>query len=710
MSPATSDPDPPVHVELELVRAEQADDAFAFRFARQTYLVRGRKGGYETAELPWSRELLRDLEEIRTPDRDAATVARIGALLRELLDDAGWPGHEDTIVEARASRRRVHLTIRSAAAELYALPWELLALRSDGQHLGALEHVLLRYAWPGTSTLAEAPTSAGTPGRVLLAWSAAGGGVPAAEHTRAIQDAAEAAGQGDAVEVLPNASYGAIADALDAAEAAGRPIRALHLLCHGAETGSTFGIALDAEDDSRPAVVDGARLQQLLAPHADTLRLVVLSACDGGNMGQPGNRIGSMAQRLHRAGLCYVVASRYPLSTRGSTRIADALYEALWAGASIEEAFIDARSAASREVSRLDWASLQLYARPEDGDRGRVLAKPEVIPEPKPAEAPTPVVEATRVDPPPAPPPAPSPSRWAWLGKAVGVVLLLGIAFLVFLYILGSQELDEDPSAPAAKSEAKGSAPGDSNASPVGQAPGAPSPVDAPNPERPDAKEGEAPPAGGALVACTPSARDCRDGFKCVPHGLEWSEHHCVPVVKDAMAPGQPCEMQYSSTSGIDDCDAASICWVTDEDTLVGRCFALCTGSANNPTCADPTATCEPDDAGVGVCHPPCSPLDQDCPAGQGCYEAWNDRFICGVLDDSRPAGEPCEQSYECAAGTVCIDGPDVPGCTEEGCCSTLCELGSREPGCLPTQSCVPWFDAGEAPRGQQNVGICSVN
>ncbi len=376
MSPFGPTPprDEPLRLELELVRAEAADDAFAFRFARQTYLIRGRQGAYETAELPWSRELLRDLDEIRRPDRDPATVARVGDMLRELLGPAGWASHEAAIVDARAARRRVHLTIRSAAAELYALPWELLTLRADGQHVGALGHVLLRYAWPGTSTVAAGPRP-GT--RVLLAWSAAGGGVPAAEQIGAIERAARASGRPDALEVLAHASYGAIADALDRALGAGEPFAALHLLCHGAEAGSTFGLALDGEGEGRPAVVDASRLQQLVAPYAEHLRLVVVSACDGGNMGEPGNHIGSVAQRLHRAGLEYVIASRYPLSAKGSTRIAGALYQALLGGAPVEEAFVDARTAASREVTQLDWASLQLYARPEDGDAGRVLAEPE---------------------------------------------------------------------------------------------------------------------------------------------------------------------------------------------------------------------------------------------------------------------------------------------------------------------------------------------
>lgn len=434
MPPSTSPTrdDEPLWIELELVRAEQADDAFAFRFARQTYLVRGPGGAYETVELPWSRELLRDLDEIRRPDRDPATVARVGDMLRELLGAAGWARHEATIVEARAARRRVHVTIRSAAAELYALPWELLTLRADGQHLGALDHVLLRYAWPGTATVAADEDEGAA--RLLVAWSAAGGGVPAADQVKAIQAAAKACGRDDAVEVLPRASYVAIADALDAAAASGRPFRALHLLCHGAEAGSTFGLALDGEGgEGRPAVVDAGRLQQLLAPYAHALRLVVVAACDGGNMGEPGNRIGSVAQRLHRAGLQYVIASRYPLSARGSTRMAGALHQALLGGGSVEQAFVEARAAASREVSQLDWASLQLYARPEDGDRGCVLAA-------APGVAATAVASEAVVSSEPAKVATPAAGEAAKAGAggiaklvaiALGTAALLGLGFFV---------------------------------------------------------------------------------------------------------------------------------------------------------------------------------------------------------------------------------------------------------------------------------------
>ena len=95
--PASSETAPtPLGIELEFVRAEQADDPFAFRFARQTYLVRGRGGQYETVDLAWSRELLADLEELRQPNRDPAVVARVGEMLREFGMDPMAPILGDT--------------------------------------------------------------------------------------------------------------------------------------------------------------------------------------------------------------------------------------------------------------------------------------------------------------------------------------------------------------------------------------------------------------------------------------------------------------------------------------------------------------------------------------------------------------------------------------------------------------------------------------
>ncbi|MCB9569336.1 MAG: hypothetical protein H6710_19335, partial [Myxococcales bacterium] len=172
----------PLRIVLEFARASDAGDPHAFRFAPQSYLVRGPRGEFTSTEVAWSRELIEDLEALRLPGRDPAALQRVGEVLRRILEPAGWREHEGAIVDAVAEGRRVSVTVRSAAAELYALPWELLTLRSTGQNLGSVSGVLLRYEWPATTSARPQARPPAAEGRVLVAWSAAGGAVPAAEH------------------------------------------------------------------------------------------------------------------------------------------------------------------------------------------------------------------------------------------------------------------------------------------------------------------------------------------------------------------------------------------------------------------------------------------------------------------------------------------------------------------------------------------------
>ena len=416
----------PLHLVLEFARAESAGQPHGFRFAAQPYLLRTPGGGFEAAEFPWSPELLDDLRALRGVAPGPEVVHRIGAVLRDFLAGAGWAAREQAIVGAAQAGAPILVTIRSAAAELYALPWELLALKSTGQLLGGIPGLLVRYEWPETTSFPDAVPPAARRGRVLFAWSAAGGGVPASEHLAALQTALHARGFDPARDVVAHASFAAIAGALDRARREGPPIDALHLLCHGAAAGGTYGLALDDEaEPGERVVVDAGRLQQLLAPHAGMVRMVVLAACDSGNVGELGNHLGSVAQMIHRAGLRSVVASRFPLSVAGSSHLCAALYAALAApDTSLERAFVAARDVLVRDPGQLDWASVQLYARAADGDASFPLG---------PA--------ATAVAAPAAPPPRRRAAPWAALG--------LGAAVLAALLVWRPWSPGADPTPPA---------------------------------------------------------------------------------------------------------------------------------------------------------------------------------------------------------------------------------------------------------------------
>ena len=371
---------PRLGLSLEFVRAVQADDPHAFRFGRQEYLLRSAAGGFETAELTWDAELLSALTELRRPGRDPALPQQLGERLRRFLGAAGFGQHEVAILQAVRDHREIILSIRSAAAELFALPWELLALRATGQHLGELPGLLLRYEWPETHTLPLSHPQA-TSGRILFAWSASAGPVPAAQHQAALASASASGALAfdPAQDVLPHASPGQLAAVLEAAQRDRRPIAALHLLCHGTAAGGTFALSLDAQEPGgRATPVDAGQLRQLLAPHAGMLRLVVICACDSGNPGELGNQLGSAAQTLHRAGIAAVIASRYPLAIASSNLFIAKFFDALLVRpTSVEAAFVAARTSLATAGQSLDWASLQLYARAEDGDDHRpVIFRP----------------------------------------------------------------------------------------------------------------------------------------------------------------------------------------------------------------------------------------------------------------------------------------------------------------------------------------------
>lgn len=366
--------DAPLRLSLALSRVNQPDDPYAFQFAAQTYLVRAGDSGLAAAEWTWDRELLSDLETLRLRPWEIEPPQRVGERLRRFLAGTGWALEEHRLIDAVHRRQPVVLTVSSTAAELYALPWELVSHRATGQHIGELPDVVLRYEWPDTQTIRERPVERG---RILLAWSAAAGAVPAAEHIAAIAGACAGTQYPFDRErdVLAHVSCESLVAALHEADARRSPISVLHLLCHGAEVGPTFGLALSSNSpDETVTVVDGPRLRQLLAPFASTLRLVVISACDGGNVGALGNQLGSVAQTLHRAGLRSVLASRFPLSIHGAKRLAHELYGALLLRhETLETAVVNVRDRLARSARQLDWLAIQFYARAADGDVTRPL-------------------------------------------------------------------------------------------------------------------------------------------------------------------------------------------------------------------------------------------------------------------------------------------------------------------------------------------------
>ena len=220
----------------------------------------------------------------------------------------------------------------------------------------------------------------------------------------------------------------------------------------------------------------------------------------------------------------------------------------------------------------------------------------------------------------------------------------------------------------------------------------------------------------GVPGPCDTYDPDCPAGFKCTAYaddgGSAWNAMFCLPLDPDPVGVGEACEVEGDGVSGIDDCDAGSMCWGVDPDTLEGECVAFCGGTADDPTC-DAGHLCVISNGGVlNLCQPYCDPLLQDCADGDACYPV-EEAFICApdASGEGGAYGDPCEYINVCDPGLACIGVDFVPGCNgDAGCCSPFCALS--DPGVCPGggQECLAWFDDGAAPTpALQDVGVCAV-
>ncbi len=212
---------------------------------------------------------------------------------------------------------------------------------------------------------------------------------------------------------------------------------------------------------------------------------------------------------------------------------------------------------------------------------------------------------------------------------------------------------------------------------------------------------------------CSLWDQNCPPGEKCAPWaddgGNSWNGFRCVPVAPDPGAPGDACTVQESGVSGLDDCDAHSMCFDVDEN-LQGECHAYCVGSENNPLCTQPDHACAISGDGVlTLCMPLCDPLMSDCGPSETCVPM-HVGFVCAP-DASGPddgaAGDSCEFVNACDPGFVCANPTAVGTCApgSSGCCTAVCDVTNDD--CAKPQVCEPWFELGTAPYGQENVGVC---
>jgi hypothetical protein len=198
--------------------------------------------------------------------------------------------------------------------------------------------------------------------------------------------------------------------------------------------------------------------------------------------------------------------------------------------------------------------------------------------------------------------------------------------------------------------------------------------------------------------------------------GSSWNATRCSPLDPNPGQIGDPCTVEGSGVSGIDNCDIASMCWDVDPETNMGTCDAFCSGSEANPVCEDPATSCVNANNGTLIlCLPSCDPLLQDCPEGQACYNV-NDTFACApdASGETGVFGDACEFLNVCDPGLFCANPEAVPDCASGGCCSPFCDFSDPEasaacPGAAGGQECVAWYEEGQAPPGLEDVGACAL-
>jgi len=219
-------------------------------------------------------------------------------------------------------------------------------------------------------------------------------------------------------------------------------------------------------------------------------------------------------------------------------------------------------------------------------------------------------------------------------------------------------------------------------------------------------------------TACDAWTQDCPQGQKCNPWaddgGNAWNALKCVEVAPNPRKPGEPCTVEGSAVSGIDDCERGAMCWDVDPGTLMGTCVGLCDGSPRDPSCAEPETVCLVSGASaLSLCLPTCDPVLADCPEGQTCLEGGAGTFFCITVPDNFPPGgigAPCEFAASCDPGLACISSELVPGCEASGCCSPFCKVSAPNT-CpdAPNQVCRPWYEQGKAPEGLEDLGVCAL-
>lgn len=228
----------------------------------------------------------------------------------------------------------------------------------------------------------------------------------------------------------------------------------------------------------------------------------------------------------------------------------------------------------------------------------------------------------------------------------------------------------------------------------------------------------------GAYDECNLLTQNCPPGYKCMSwanDGGAWNAFRCTPIAENPVPVDEPCHVEGSATSGIDDCELGAICYDVDPETLEGTCVPMCVGNEREIYCEDPARFCYiSNDGAIIPCLRGCDPVEQDCLAGEACYSIGNYWFCAPDAsgDELGAYGDPCAFINVCDPGLICLDTsavpPGLPCEGAPGCCSEVCDItdpaGDQQcAGAAEGQTCQAWYQEGEAPVLWDHVGACAL-
>ena len=282
---------------------------------------------------------------------DAVFDDQVGACVLRSMDEAGRSG------------QGLRIRLRLDDPDLSAIPWEFLYSGTTGSFLCLSDRTpLVRYV-----ELPERiePIAAQPPLMMLSVISSPAGAPPLdIEHEWAkLREALrEPVAEGRIVlDRLADPTLEAFQRRLQQSE-----IHIVHFVGHGGfSEASKEGLLLLQDGAGQPSPVGADQLGVLLRDH-DSLRLVVLNACEGAR--QTGeDPFAGLAQNLVRSGIPAVIGMQFQISDRAAITFAGEFYGAIADGFPVDASLAEARKALFTRVSPIEWATPVLFMRAPDG-------------------------------------------------------------------------------------------------------------------------------------------------------------------------------------------------------------------------------------------------------------------------------------------------------------------------------------------------------